>query len=87
MSGTRRPVCTFRRVLGPGVDRPNEMLGPVFPFEIPCPWHCPRRFLEPLYGWPCLSSGPGLWKLFLRLTTLQAPDLPIPPASWDKPAH
>lgn len=87
VSGTRSPVSTFRRILGPGFDRPNERLGSIFPFVAPFSWNCPHGFLEQLYGWLCLSSELGLWRLFLRLTTLQAPDLPIPPASWDKPAH
>lgn len=41
MSGTRSPVSTFRRILGPGFDRPNEMLGPIFPLVVPCSWQCP----------------------------------------------
>lgn len=69
VSGTRRPVSTFRRVLGPGVDRSNEMLGPNFPLLVPCPWSCPHRFLEPVYGRPCLPLWLVLWKVFLRLTT------------------
>lgn len=55
---------------------------------------CGSLFLElpPLISritiWMAVSLvGTCPWRVFLRLTNLQAPDLPIPPASWDKPAH